>query len=220
MQQYAVSGNGDVALSGDRVRLQRVIGSLGTTYARVDGTIGSLTRGQPAYSLSAEIPAGDVAATLHALGYPSYLTRGTFNARLHIGGAGSQPNVAGHVEAPAGDVNGLPFVDARALLSADSSGVRARDGSVRIGSTSARFDAATGKRYTAVSVDAPSANLSDFNNFFDAGDMFRGRGSVALDANSPARGCAVAGKWRSTDWRGAICRSAQRGPTGRAHATR
>ncbi|HEY1429518.1 MAG TPA: translocation/assembly module TamB domain-containing protein [Candidatus Tumulicola sp.] len=182
MQQYAVSGNGDVALAGNAVRLQRVIGSLGTTYARVDGSIGSLTRGSPAYSLNANIPAGDVATTLRALGYPTYMTRGTFNAQLRIGGGGSTPNVAGHVQAPAGDVNGLPFVDANAQLSADASGVRARDGSVLVGSTAARFDAATAKRYTAISVDAPRATLSDFNNFFDAGDMFHGRGSIGLSA--------------------------------------
>jgi hypothetical protein len=187
MQQYAVSGNGDVALSGNRVRLQRVTGSLGSTYVNVDGSIGSLTSKTPSYALDADVAAGDVGNTLHALGYPSYETQGTFNAKLHIGGSGSMPDVSGAVVAPAGNVNGLPFVDARAELSASPYGVRAKDGSVRVGTTTARFDAATGAHYTAVSVDAPKANLSDFNNFFDAGDLLAGHGRVALAAEVDGR---------------------------------
>jgi autotransporter translocation and assembly factor TamB len=182
MQKYAVSGNGDVALAGDRVELRRVTGSLGSTYANVDGSIGTLTGRAPSYALDAVVAAGDVANMLHALGYPSYQTQGTFNAKLHIGGSGSTPNVSGAVEAPAGNVNGLPFVEARAQLSASPYGVRAKAGSVRVGTTAARFDAAAGPHFTAVSVDAPKAVLSDFNNFFDAGDLLAGRGRVALAA--------------------------------------
>jgi hypothetical protein len=182
LQRYAISGEGDVALSGVTAHLRRVIGSLGTTYAKVDGDIGSLVVGGPSYALDADIPAADVASTLHALGYPNYMTQGTFNARLHIGGSGALPNVGGTVNAPAGNVNGLPFVDASAQLFANGNGVRANRGTVRIGSTSTRFDASTGGDRTAVTVEAPSADLADFNNFFDAGDMFAGRGSVVLSA--------------------------------------
>src|SRR6202030_1378553 len=114
---------GTIRLSGDAVSLRRMLGALGGTYAHVDGSIGDLSSGSPAYGLDANVPAGSIAPALHAFGLPNYMTAGSFNARLRIGGRSAAPSVSGQVGVPAGDVNGLPFVDGSATLSADPSGV-------------------------------------------------------------------------------------------------
>ncbi|MEO6834404.1 MAG: translocation/assembly module TamB domain-containing protein [Candidatus Tumulicola sp.] len=179
---YAISGGGEVKLSGNTATLHRVIGSLGTTYARVEGSIGSLASGEPAYALDATVPAAGVAAALRSLRFPAYMTDGSFNARLKVGGRGSAPTVAGYVGVPAGDVNGLPFVDGSATLAADTRGVSARDGRVRVATTAVSFDAASRPNEVTAAVVAPHADLADFNNFFDTGDTLAGRGSLKLAA--------------------------------------
>jgi hypothetical protein len=192
VQHFGLSGGGDVSLSGQTVHLGRVVGALGSTYAQVAGNIGSLASGSPTYALDATVPAASVAASLRSLQFPTYMTNGSFNARLKIGGKGAAPTVAGHVNVPAGDVNGLPFVDAGATLAADTHGVSAHDGRVRIGTTAVAFSAVARPNDDLVDVAAPHADLSDFNNFFDTGDTLDGRGSLRFAA-------ALAGDRLTTD---------------------
>jgi hypothetical protein len=182
MQHYPISGNGDVDLAGDGVRLGRTIGALGTTYAYVDGRIDSLVSGAPSYALDATIPAGNVASALHTLSYPNYTTQGSFNARLRVGGSGSDPRVSGAVAVPGGDVNGLPFVDASGALAASASGVSLRQGRVSIGTTDLRFTAIVQPAENAFQVASERADLSDFNNFFDTGDTLDGNGTLRFGA--------------------------------------
>jgi autotransporter translocation and assembly factor TamB len=60
----------------------------------------------------------------------------------------------------------------------DRHGLRAQHGSVTVGSTRTRFSAlASGADY-ALRLNAPQADLSDFNDLFDAGDTLGGRGRV------------------------------------------
>ena len=187
MQQFALSGAGDVHLEGDSAKLNQMIGAIGTTYAHVSGTIGSLSSGSPAYGLDAVVPAGNVAGALHSLGFSNYMTQGSFNARLRMSGRGVAPTVAGNVAVPAGDVNGLPFVDGRAGLAADTLGVAVNDGSVLVGTTRTTFGAAMRPHTADLHVVAPHARLEDFNNFFDTGDTLAGNGSVrfAVAADGP-----------------------------------
>ncbi|MGC1379700.1 MAG: translocation/assembly module TamB domain-containing protein, partial [Candidatus Baltobacteraceae bacterium] len=189
ISQFALSGGGDMHLAGDAVALRRVVGALGSTYARVDGSIGSLSSGSPAYELGAGVPAARIATALHDFGLSNYLTDGTFNAQLHIGGRSVRPSISGTIGVPAGDVNGLPFIDGHASLAADPQGVAMRGGSVLVGTTAARFTAVVRPNEKVVAVDAPRADLSDFNNFFDTGDTLDGNGSVKFSAAS--RGSAI-----------------------------
>lgn len=175
---YPVSGAGDVKLAGQTAGLQRVIGSLGSTYAHVDGTIGGLASGPPAYALDATVPAGAVADALRSLHFQTYRTDGSFNAALHVGGSGGSPTVSGRIAVPAGDVNGMPFVDASASLTADTRGVSVRDGRVRVGTTGAKFAAVSRPGDVAVDVAAPAADFEDFNDYFDTGDTLAGKGSL------------------------------------------
>lgn len=181
---FPLNGNGSVRVSGDAVSLHRVLGALGNTYANVNGRIGALTSGAPAYALDATVAAAQIAPALHTFGLSNYMTDGTFNAQLHIGGRSATPSISGHVGVPAGDVNGLPFVDGSAMLAADPSGVTMQDGSVLVGSTATSFAAVARPHQSVIDVNAPRAHLADFNNFFDTGDTLDGNGSVKLAAAS------------------------------------
>lgn len=184
MAHFPLTGNGDVRVADNAVVLNGVLGALGQTYANVDGTIGALTSGSPRLALTANVPAAQIAPTLHTFGLPNYMTDGSFNARLQIAGQSSVPSVSGNVNVPAGEVNGLPFIDASAQLSADPHGVAIRNGSVLVGTTATRFTAVSRSRESIVDLDAPRADLSDFNNFFDTGDTLDGNGRVKLSAAS------------------------------------
>ena len=170
-----------------RGRLRRVtaiLGALGGTYASVDGSISALSSGSPAYSLDAVVPAAQIAPTLRSFGLPNYMTDGTFNARLRIGGRSLAPPIAGSVGVPGGDVNGLPFIDGSATIAADPRGVAIRDGSVLVGTTASHFTAVSRPHESSIDLRAPRADLSDFNNFFDTGDTLDGNGGVKLAASS------------------------------------
>ncbi|MBV8530518.1 MAG: hypothetical protein JO104_04315, partial [Candidatus Eremiobacteraeota bacterium] len=184
LANFAIKGNGDVRLAGDAVSLHRIVAALGGTYSHVDGSIGALSSGSPVYSLDADVPAARIAPALHAFGIPNYMMDGSFNARLHIAGRSVAPVIGGQIGVPAGVVNGLPFVDGSATLSADPSGVAMRRGAVLVGTTAAYFTAVVRPHDTAMDVVAPRADLSDFNNFFDTGDTLDGTGSVKLAAAS------------------------------------
>ena len=190
---FPITGNGDVKLAGDAVGLRRVLGALGGTYASVDGSIGSLASGAPAYALDAGVAAAPIASTLRSFGLSNYTTDGTFNARLRIAGRSATPSVSGHVGVPAGDVNGLPFIDGSMQLAADTTGVSISQGAVLVGTTATRFSAVARPAENAIDVDAPHADLSDFNNFFDTGDTLDGNGRVQIVAASRHGGVTSSG---------------------------
>ncbi|MDP9024898.1 MAG: hypothetical protein M3N13_05985, partial [Candidatus Eremiobacteraeota bacterium] len=184
VQQYDVAGSGIVHLGGNNVALERVVAAIDGTYAFAEGSISALSSGAPAYAVHASVPAGDVARALHTFAIPTYASEGTFNASLDVSGRGLQPAVAGPVNVPAGSVNGLPFVDGAALISADRGGVVARRGAVVVGSTSLSFAAAKSLFISGLHVRSVSAHLADFNNFFDTGDTLHGDGNIAFDVVS------------------------------------
>ncbi len=178
MQHFELSGSAIIHLGGNSVQLERVIGGLNGTYTFANGTLGNLTSGSPAYALHTDVPAGAIERVMNMLQLPTYNTTGTFNASMTIGGAGLQPTVSGPMQVPAGDVNGLPFVDASAFILANHNGVRARRASVLVGTTRIRFGAVKEPSISGVHVRAPDAHLSDFDNFFDTGDTLHGDGGI------------------------------------------
>jgi hypothetical protein len=191
--QFPIAGDADVHLANNTVALTRVVGELGGTYAEVNGTIGALSSGSPTYDLSARVPAARIAHTLHSFGLPNYMTDGSFNAQLLVGGRSIAPSVSGSIGVPAGEVNGLPFIDGSAQLAADHSGVAMRAGSVLVGTTATSFSAVSRPGTSIVRVSAPRADLSDFNNFFDTGDTLDGNGRVQLSAALSGRRVATNG---------------------------
>ncbi len=180
-------------LAGNGVALRRVVGSFGNTYARIDGSIDALTSGLPAYGLDANVPAADIASAMRTFGLPNYTMEGSFNARLRVGGSSRSPTVSGYVGVPAGDVNGLPFIDGSATLAASTSGASVHHGRVLIGTTYAHFTAVSLPHESAMHVSAKRADLSDFNNFFDTGDTLDGNGSLRFAAASRAQSITSSG---------------------------
>ncbi|MDE2482281.1 MAG: translocation/assembly module TamB domain-containing protein [bacterium] len=181
VQANAVAGSGLVSVRGDGARLSHVVGALDGIYARASGDLSGLTTGDPGYAVRADVPAGDVTRALHALQLPTLASDGTFNAQLDVRGHGLEPFVRGPIAVPAGSINGLPFLDGRAVISADRSGVIARGGSVVVGSTRLAFAAGDRPHISGVRVRAAHTDLSDFNNYFDTGDTLDGAGSMRFD---------------------------------------
>ena len=181
VQHFAVGGSALIDLGGDGVRLDRVLGGVDGTYALAQGQLSTLISGTPTYTMHADVPAADITRTIGALGFPTFHSTGTFNGSFDIQGRGLKPTIRGPLNVPAGSVNGLPFVDARARLIADTSGVSARRGSVLIGTTRLAFAAGVHPDRTGIHVRAPWTDLSDFNNFFDTGDTLDGNGSFRFD---------------------------------------
>ncbi|MDQ2992182.1 MAG: translocation/assembly module TamB domain-containing protein, partial [Candidatus Eremiobacteraeota bacterium] len=192
-QGYPVSGSATLALHDGSLQISNGVGSLGGAIGLIGGTIGALSSHAPTYAVRADVPAADVAGALRTLHLPGYETTGVFNAMLAIGGRGAAPNVSGPVAVPGGTVNGLPFLDASARLDADPSGLSARYGGALVGSTDLRFSAIARKNETAISVRAPHATLTDFNNFFDTGDTLAGVGAIAFSLIDNAGNASTSG---------------------------
>jgi hypothetical protein len=177
-QNVPLSGNAGIRFSPSGIRLDDVI-------ARVDGvnayaagaiTLAPTTR----YDLTAEIPAADIASILSQIPVHTYPVTGTFDAKVAIAGSSSAPLVSGSVGIPAGSLNGLDFLDARADFSGAPGAAALSNGGVTVGGTSADFGASVRQRVLSFDLRAPTADLSDFNDFFDTGDTLGGSGSVAL----------------------------------------
>ena len=162
-----------------------MLGAVGGTYARVDGTIGSLTSGAPVYALDADVPAARVANTLHAFGLPQLHDRRIVQrapARRR-----TQPRADDRrSRRRAGRRRQRVAVRRRAARRSPpvTAGVSIHQGSVLVGTTATRFTAVAQPGETEIDVNAPHADLSDFNNFFDTGDTLDGNGSVKIAADA------------------------------------
>ncbi len=170
----------EISITGGSLYLRQTTAALGSTVARVSGTIGGIARSAPSYDIRADVPAGSVGAIAQLARASSYNVEGSFDGALLIGGAGAAPHIAGTVNVPVGSINGLGFRDGRASIAADAGGATVRDARVTVGSTLATFSADVRPQQLAFSLRAPHADLSDFNDYFDTGDTLSGKGSVQV----------------------------------------
>ncbi|PZR59605.1 MAG: hypothetical protein DLM50_00400 [Candidatus Meridianibacter frigidus] len=198
---FPISGNSDVDLNGDSVALSNATVIVGNTFGAVDGTVSALHSGNPAYRLTASVPAADVSTAAHTLHLPTYRTVGSFSADLSIAGRGAKPFVSGPFTIAAGAINGLNFENARASITADSRGVTAQNGHVLVGTTAAAFSASVHGPNSSIALRAPRADLSDFNDYFDTGDTLAGRGSIAGSVSRSPAWIATAGDVNVADFR-------------------
>lgn len=156
---------------------------------------GSIDRvGQPtqAYDVAARIHSADL-TSLAALAMPSRanLVEGSADADVRVRGSGSVPAIAGNVDSHEGAVNGLAFSGASASLDGTPASLAIADGRVAVDTTRVAFSGTAGSSGGRVAVRAPHADLADFNDFFDAGDMLGGTGSVIADAAFGSAGLAA-----------------------------
>ena len=172
-----LTGNSGIDYRNDRVNLAAGGLSIGATYGSFDGTVAGITS-TPRYDLNAHVRGGNLASVASAGGYGSMPIAGSFDADMRIRGFGTRPAVAGAIAIPEGIDNGLAFTNGSARIAADASSVSAQDGRVRVGSTTAAFSGTARGRAIAVRLNAPNADLADFDEFFDEADTLAGIGRL------------------------------------------
>jgi hypothetical protein len=171
-----------VSYESGSIRVNDAAAAMRGTFADVRGNIESVQSGAPRYDLWANVHSVDL-ATLSAVAAPraAGLVEGSAEARLHIAGAGTAPALSGTLALPEGAVNGLAFHDLRTSIRGTPASLALGNGSVGVGSTSVAFDGVVGASSQQLSVASMHADLADFNDFFDAGDMFGGEGRLRAD---------------------------------------
>lgn len=189
LDRLPVAGNGDLVLLGKGVRFDTTDASLGPAFGTLAGSLGGIGSAAASYDARVHLVSAPLAKFVR-LAYPGEDdVNGTITGDLRLRGAGAALTLAGTLGLPEANINGLSVRDGAVDLAVDASGISARRGSVIVGSTRAGFGAELRGRDAALRLDAPRANLADFNDFFDAGDMLGGRGRIA--AHFVKRGGAV-----------------------------
>lgn len=159
------------------------------TFAHATGAVADIGRSTQRYDLGANVHSADITSlAMIAVPARANLIEGSADADLHVQGSGRDPTIRGSVDAREGAIDGLAFSNLHALLGGSSSRLFVRDGRVDVGSTVLGFAGDGGAAGGAFDVRAPHADLADFNDFFDAGDMLAGRGTIAASASLGTHG--------------------------------
>lgn len=188
-RDFDLNGAAAVGFAGDTLHLRDAAVALGPLFVAASGTVTNLLPHgafAPSYQLATELHSSDV-SSLVAEVQPRVapLVQGSVDAKLDVHGTGAHPSFAGTVNAPEGSVNGLAFRNFHGAVDGGSNAVAIRAGHVVVGSTVLALSGAATTRGTAdVAVNAPQADLADFNDLFDAGDVLAGTGSVNLSAST------------------------------------
>jgi translocation and assembly module TamB len=162
--QYPISGASSFTYAGGNVGVRNAMIDAGPALVAADGTV------WPRYDLNAT-----------ASGLLSYAQfQGSVDANVHVSGSGTAPVVAGTIDVPEGNVHGLAFREMHAAIAGTPRDIHVNNGTVTVGSTALAFDAAYAPGDVRASLDAPHADLADFNDYFDTGDTLAGTGRLAL----------------------------------------
>ena len=182
---YDVNGSASIAFANGTLAIRNALAQLGPAFVSADGTVRGLRPGQlsPHYDIATRVQTADAGALL-ALAQPRLTTpiEGSLDANLRLNGTLAAPAVSGNLDAPEGSVNGLAFRELNVTVDGTPRAIALSNGHVMVGSTAIAFRGATNGSAMQAAVDAPHANLADFNDYFDEGDMFAGTGGLALDA--------------------------------------
>lgn len=176
-----VQGNVNVELRGDVVKLTRSEGLFDGTYGVVSGLLVNVGRHDFGYDLALSVHGADLSA-LPVVSGLNYLD-GSLDADVQVVGRRSAPRLQGTLHIPEGSINGLRFQDAAADIDVRPASAYAevRAGSVTVGSTRAKFSGGAVSDEFWAHVSAQKTDLTDFNDYFDAGDTLGGTGNVVLD---------------------------------------
>jgi hypothetical protein len=175
-----VSFDGDAAISTGSVAFDRTDVLAYGAYGVADGSVLGAGSPEPTYDVAIRLPSVSIAPLARLVAPGGADVAGTLAGDVRVRGRYGALAVDARVAVPEGSYGGLRFSDASTRLTLDASGARARDGNVRIGSTDLRFAASLRGPDASIAVNAPRADLSDFNDLFDAGDTLGGRGRVAF----------------------------------------
>lgn len=171
-------GNGEVAFDAANLHIARADAIAGPAVGTFSGTLLRPGTARQSYTLDVLVPATELEPVARAvLPQVPYLV-GTLGASVRVIGRGSQIALAGSLSAPEGSVNGLGFEGFETRVRVDPGGSTASDGRVTVGSSRSRFRASLRGPEASLLLDAPHADLTDFNDFFDTGDTLGGTGRV------------------------------------------
>ncbi|MBV9263661.1 MAG: translocation/assembly module TamB domain-containing protein, partial [Candidatus Eremiobacteraeota bacterium] len=181
-----VNGTAAAAYRDGSVFLHDTQAAIGPLFVGLAGTIAGIAPAQglrPRYDLAADVHTSDAQA-LVALVQPrtAELVQGSLDADVRVRGENTTATVAGAVRAPEGSVNGLAFSDFSGNVTGAPGAFSLTRGRVLVGSSALALSADGTAATQRVTLDAPNLDLSDLNDFFDAGDMFAGKGRLTLSA--------------------------------------
>jgi hypothetical protein len=205
-RNFAVNGNAGFAFERDTLHVRDAAVAVGPLFLGVAGTVENvLPRGalSPSYDLTAQVHSSDVGALMATVApRAANLVAGSLDADVSVRGSGTRPSFAGTIDAPEGSVNGLAFRQLQGDVAGNTNGFSLTGGHVVIGSSPIALNASAAPGSADVAIDAPRLDLADFNDFFDAGDMFAGTGSLAMRASvDDGRLTATSGDARFTSAR-------------------
>ena len=179
LDRLPLVANGDVTLAGTRFDFHHTDAEFGSALGTLDGSLGGVGTRAPFYDARLHIGAARLGPLVRSVFPERRDVAGSLTGDLTFRGSITNLAVAGMLGVPEGTVNGLSFRDASARIALLPGELSARRGTVTVGSTTAAFGADVRGKAAAFHLDAPRANLEDFNDYFDAGDMLGGRGRIA-----------------------------------------
>lgn len=234
---FPVRGWADLDFRGTRLSIAEGSAAFGSTYGNVAGEVDLLDPRAPSYRLEVGVPVGDVGTLVRELKLPLRTAAGTYAAQVVLTGTGTAPRAEGSVEVPEGAFHGLGFRAAGGRLTFRPDAINVDGGRVTVGSTQARFSAALTGSVVQVAASSDAADLSDFDDFFNASNTLAGRGSMAFSYRGDGKTIVsdgrlrltgarfrrfpvsdVAGAWRTADGRISL-EAAIDGALGHIHAT-
>ena len=175
----AAAANGDVTVSTGALQIADGAARVGMAVGTVDGRVADAGTPRAAYDLDVAVRAAALGPFARLLFPGRSDIAGTADADFGVRGSPGAARLAGRLAVPEGTVNGLAFGELGAQVAVDRTGFAARDGTLTVGSTRATLAGSLHGSEASVRLNAPHADLADFNDFFDSGDTLGGRGSVA-----------------------------------------
>lgn len=161
---YSIGGASSFRYAGGTASVQHAMIAAGPAVVTAQGTV------WPNYDLTASANG--------LIAYSQF--QGALSADVRVRGSGKTPYVAGTVEVPEGSVNGLAFRNMRAHIGGTPTDFTLSGASVLVDETAIAFDAGMAPGSMHASIAAPHAHLEDFDDYFNAGDMLGGNGSLAM----------------------------------------
>lgn len=204
-QASGLTVNASTGLSYDNGTLgvDDAIVAAGPAIAALDGNVSGL-RGDPKnarYDFSAALRQADIGTLAKIAKAGKLYPEGSLDADLRVRGTGSAPGISGDVAIPEGSINGLRYRDARFALSGSAGDVRAEHGTVTVGTSTIGFGANVSSSVQTVALHAPKVDLSDFNDYFDPGDVLGGTGSIDIAASNAPNDLSTSGRIRIANTR-------------------
>ncbi len=190
-RNFEVNGNAAVAYSDGTAFLHDTQAAIGPLFVGLAGTIADLAPAngvRPRYDLTANVHTSD-ARSLVAMVQPQTadLVDGSLDADVRVNGVSTSAIVVGRANAPEGSVNGLAFRNFSGDVAGSPGDFSVTDGRVVVGSSAIGISARASGQTERIALQSRDLDLSDLNDFFDAGDMFAGKGRLSFGASIHGR---------------------------------